>query len=116
MACTAPFKTKKQARPAWIDNPRTVGDIVGLGQAGFHFNGKAAQRELATRRALDEIAQQMGVTVNSITVIKQQLTGMGSSTNMVGTSQQSVKGRTVNAVVHDEWQEGDIFYIIMVGR
>ncbi|HKM16450.1 MAG TPA: hypothetical protein VJY63_11110 [Marinospirillum sp.] len=116
LGCIAQPQPKKPQRPAWMDNPRAVGDIVGLGQAGFHFNGKAAQRELATSRALDEIARQMGVTVSSIMVINQQHTSMGSSTNMAATSEQSVKGSVVNAVVHDEWLEGDTLYIIMVGR
>lgn len=116
LGCIAQSQPQKPQRPAWMDNPRSVGDIVGLGQAGFHFNGKAAQRELATSRALDEIARQMGVTVSSIMVINQQHTSMGSSTNMAATSEQSVKGSVVNAVVHDEWLEGDTLYIIMVGR
>lgn len=116
LACTAQQPAKKPVRPAWMDNPRAVGEIVGLGQAGYHFNGKAAQRELATSRALDEIARQMGVTVSSIMVINQQHTSMGSSSNMAATSEQSVKGNVVNAVVHDEWLEGDTLYIIMVGN
>lgn len=114
--CATQPKPKSTQKPAWMDNPRAVGDVVGLGHAGIHFNGKAAQRELATSRALDEIARQMGVTVSSIMVINQQHTGMGSSTNMAATSEQSVKGNVVNAVVHDEWQEGDTLYVIMVGR
>ena len=114
--CIAQSQPQKPQRPAWMDNPRAVGDVVGVGQAGIHFSGKAAQRELATSRALDEIARQMGVTVSSIMVINQQHTGMGSSTNMAATSEQSVKGNVVNAVVHDEWLEGDTLYIIMVGR
>lgn len=111
-----PVQPQKPQRPAWIDNPRTAGKIVGLGRAGFHFNGHAAQRELAMSRALDEIARQMGVTVNSIMVVNQQLTTTGSSATMASTSEQSVKGRVVNAVVHDEWREGDTFYILMVGQ
>lgn len=116
LGCILQAQPQKSARPAWIDNPRSVGDVVGLGQAGFHFDGKAAQRELATSRALDEIARQMGVTVNNIMVINQQHTGMGNNTNVAQTSEQSVKGKVVNAVVHDEWQEGDTLYVIMVGR
>lgn len=103
-------------RPAWIDNPSTVGEVVGLGYAGYHFSGRAAQRELATRRALDDIALQMGVTINNITVINQSLTEAGSSTRMSGVSEQSVQNRMVNAVVHDEWREGDSLYILMVAR
>lgn len=118
-ACIAqqqPVQPQTPQRPAWIDNPRTVGQIVGLGHAGVHFNGRAAQRELATSRALDEIARQMGVTVNNIMVVNQQLTTTGVSATMASSSEQSVKGRVVNAVVHDEWREGDNFYILMVGQ
>ncbi|NLW05084.1 MAG: hypothetical protein GX029_07660 [Pseudomonadaceae bacterium] len=103
-------------RPAWINNPQIAGETVGLGHSGLHFNGRAAQRELATRRALDEIARQMGVTVSNATIINQQLTGAGASTSMTGTSFQSVDGRVVNAVVHGEWQESDNFYILMIAR
>lgn len=111
-----PMQPTGPQRPAWIDNPRTVGEIVGLGQAGYHFSGRAAQRELATRRALDEIATQMGVTVSNITVINQNLNNAGSSTSMSGVSEHSVQNRMVNAVVHDEWREGDLLYILMVAR
>lgn len=103
-------------RPAWIDNPRSVGKTVGVGQAGYHFKGRSAQRELATSRALDEIARQMGVTVNSIMVINQQHTNASSNVNLSSSSEQSVQGRVVNAVIHDEWKEGDNLYILMVAN
>lgn len=103
-------------RPAWIDNPQSVGQIVGLGQAGYHFKGRSAQRELAISRALDVIARQMGVTVNSIMVINQQHTNASSNVNLSSSSEQSVQGRVVNAVIHDEWKEGDNLYILMVAN
>ena len=107
---------QKPQRPAWIDNPQSVGQVVGLGQAGFHFNGQAAQRQLATSRALDEIARQMGVTVSNIMVVSQQYSNMSSSSKMASTSEQSVQGSVVNAVIHDEWKEGDTLYVIMVSQ
>ena len=103
-------------RPAWIDNPHSVGKVVGLGHAATHIKGRSAQRELASRRALDEIARQMGVTISNTTVINQQVTNSSSSTSMVGNSVQTVDGRVVNAVIHGEWQEGGTIYILMVGH
>lgn len=118
VACMSQLQPKKTSsqRPAWIDNPQTVGEVVGLGQSGYHMNGRAAQRELATRRALDDIARQLGVTVSNETTINQQSTNLNSKTNMNSDSVHSVNGRVVNALVHDEWQDGDTLYIIMVGR
>ncbi|GLR63715.1 hypothetical protein [Marinospirillum insulare] len=103
-------------RPAWIDNPQSVGDIVGLGRAGYHFKGAAAQRELATSRALDEIARQMGVTVSNVLVASRQATNTSHSSSLATSTEQTVKGNVVNAVVHGEWKEGDTLYILMVGR
>ncbi len=113
---TALTQPTANQRPAWINNPQMAGKIVGLGHSGLHFNGRAAQRELATRRALDEIARQIGVTVSNSTVINQQLTGVGSSTSMTGNSLHQVGNKMVNAIIKDEWQEGDILYILMVAE
>ena len=103
-------------RPAWIDNPNSVGGVVGLGEAGIHFKGRAAQRELATRRALDAIATQMGVTVNNVMLMNQQHTNTSSNVNISSRSEHSIEGALVNAVIHGEWQEGGVIYVLMVAR
>lgn len=117
LACSnQPRQPTPSQRPAWITNPQLVGEVVGLGQARRHINGRAAQRELATRRALDEIARQLGVTVSNAMLLNQQLQDTGLRTEMISTSLHKIDGRAVNAVIHAEWQEGDTLYIIMVAH
>lgn len=101
-------------KPAWVDNPRKEGALVGLGSARTHFKGKQAQRELATKRAIEEIARQMGVRVESQSLLVESTNS--SSFEMV--SLQSVDGTTVNATIKYEWydQLNDIFYVLMEAK
>lgn len=103
------------AKPAWIDNPRTEGNIVGLGISKSHFGGAQAQRTLAISRATEEIARQLGVTVQSQSLLTES-TQRGSA--MESVSLQSVDGKQVKATIKHEWHDkmNDIFYILMVAE
>ena len=52
--------------PEWVTNPSKNGIIGGVGYCAAHINGYAGQKELASKRALEDIARQKGVLVNSI--------------------------------------------------
>lgn len=94
-----PETLNPHAKPAWIDNPRIEGNIVGLGSAKSHFNGINAQRKLAIERATDEIAKQLGVNVTS-----QLLTTQSTQTasTMDAISLQTVEKTSVKATIKHE--------------
>ncbi len=55
--------------PEWVTNPSKNGVIGGVGYCAAHINGYAGQKELASKRALEDIARQKGVLVNSILLV-----------------------------------------------
>lgn len=55
--------------PEWILNPSKNGVIGGVGYCAAHVDGINGQRELASKRALEEIARQKGVAVDSVMVV-----------------------------------------------
>ena len=105
-------------KPAWVDNPQTLGDKVALGQAALHINGHAEQRKLAHTRALDELSRQMGVQVTTQTDYRQTMTDMSSNSNIQSQSSHRVQGATVNAVIKAEWFDpsSNVFYILIAAE
>ena len=99
---------KKSEVPKWLDNPQSEsgGKITAVGCAGHHFKGKAAQKKLAVSRAIDEIATQVKVTVNNVSLRKRTNNSSSSSS----TSLQSVDGVSVGTEIVDYYtkQNGDI--------
>lgn len=102
--------------PTWISNPQIMGDIVGLGYAKMHIQGPAMQRQLAISRALDEIARQKGVSVSNVIITGQSASGTGIKSSAVMSSEQTVDQQVVNAVIQEEWKNGDVLYILMVAQ
>lgn len=89
--------------PEWVYNPGMSGKIGGVGSAITHVKGRAAQRETAISRALDEIARQMGVKVSNV-VSTQAQAGEGSASSSMQTySFQTTDGRTVKARIKAMW-------------
>lgn len=93
--------------PSWVLSPSKNGKIGGVGKCGFHVNGYTAQKELATERALEDIARQKGVEITSSLKISSQ----GSNyTNMPSTvseskSEQRVMNTGVKAHIEEIWQD-----------
>ncbi|SFX81037.1 hypothetical protein [Marinospirillum alkaliphilum] len=118
--CTSPSTTSVTSadsmRPLWVDKPHTEAGLVGLGQAGRHFRGPQAQRDLAMQRALDEIARQQGVTIRGQSVSRDSLSGGMSTSRYDVVSVQTVDGQQVRASVRYEWhdKDADVLYILMV--
>lgn len=107
---------KRSGKPSWVTNPSVSGKVAGIGICGTHVNGKNAQRNLAIKRAIDEIAAQLGVTVNNVSLIGTVGTSSGASTSVESYSLHSVDGKVVTAVIKGTWQEPqtDELYIWMV--
>ena len=89
--------------PDWIAHPSLDGKSGAVGSAMPHFEGKSAQRRLAISRALDELAQQSGVQVESIILRSEKRHGAdASSSTQVNTVQRSA-GITVQAHIEEVW-------------
>jgi hypothetical protein len=91
-------------KPAWFWSPND-GDILGgVGEAGTHVDGIAAQRQLAVHRAIEDIAKQKGVTVSSVQTLQQHTTESSSTSSTLDVySVQTVSGITVTARVREFW-------------
>jgi len=74
--------------PAWLLNPqKEAGDkLTAVGCAAIHYKGVTAQKKLAVSRAIDEIATQVRVKVDNVT-LRRKTNGYSSASS---TSLQSV--------------------------
>ena len=106
------------SEPSWVTSPSVSGEIAGIGICGTHVNGKNAQRNLAIKRAVDEIAAQLGVTVNNVALVSTKGTSSGASTSVESYSLQSVDGKVVSAVIKGTWKDPKTseLYIWMVTK
>lgn len=104
------------AEPDWVKNSHLMDGVVGVGSAKTHLKGPAAQRALATSRALDEIARQKGVSVSNVVARRESMTATRASSSMQTASQQVVNNNQVHAVIKGEWNNGDELFILMVAE
>lgn len=116
MCAISCISVQKTNRPAWVHNSAVEGKITGIGICGTHVNGENAQRALAIKRAIDEIALQMGVKVNNVALIGTKASAAGSSSTVESYSFQTVDGNVVKAVIRETWKDPqtDEIYLWMV--
>lgn len=103
---------QKNSTPKWVYNSAVEGKMTGIGVCGEHVNGVNAQRSLAIKRAIDEIALQMGVKVSNVALIGTKAGAAGSSTSVESYSFQTVDGNVVKSVIRETWknpQTNEIF-------
>ena len=108
----------KSSEPSWLTNPFQANKIAGIGICGTHIGGKNAQRNLAIERAIDEIAAQLGVTVNNVSLISTKGSSSGATTTVESYSLQTVNGKVVSAVIKGTWRDYQTneIYIWMVTK
>lgn len=94
---------KKVNTPSWVLNSSVSGSITGVGNCRRHINGFSAQRMVAIRRGLDEIAMQMGVTISNVALVGTVGTQAGTTTSLESWSFQTADNRKVTAVVKASW-------------
>lgn len=95
-----------RGKPEWITHPSGTTYIGGVGYSGAHIKGKAGQRELAIARAIDDIARQVEVKVDSVTSVKTMgTTGEDSFASMKIYSVQTVTGASFSAKITDVWED-----------
>ena len=109
-------EVKENGPPGWIDNPAQGGVIGAVGQSGPHFKGKAEQRKLAISRAIDELAMQDTVTVDTSSIVHKRGNELSSSTNVETKSYISGTGIPVKAQIKAVWRDesDDTLYVWMI--
>ncbi len=112
------FVPHKSSEPSWVSNPSVSDKVAGIGICGIHIHGKNAQRNLAIKRAIDEIAAQLGVTVNNVSLISTKGSSSGANTSVESYSLQAVNGKVVSAVIKGTWTDPQTseLYIWMVTK
>ena len=106
----------KSTTPSWVNNCSVSGKVAGIGICGTHVDGENAQRTVAIKRAIDEIALQLGVKVNNVALIGTSASSNGSNSTIESYSFQTVEGKVVKATIKETWKnpETDEIYIWMV--
>jgi hypothetical protein len=106
--------------PQWVHNPKSnANEVVGIGIAPKNMKGAQAQRKSAISKAIDEIASQLGTTVNSIVQTSAHSDSNGNSNSALNTySFQTVDGKTVTAFIKKTYKnpKNGVLYIMMVGK
>lgn len=108
VSCTStqgPQVVQATGEPEWVFNPSVPGKVAGIGIARYNFNGGHAQRTAAIQRAIDEIARQLGVTVDSTSEITTVADRNSSASNMQSYSFQTVDGNVVTANARKWWKD-----------
>jgi len=90
-------------KPNWIDYPSSDLLIGAVGSAMPHFQGKTAQRRLAISRAIDELAQQSGVQVQSTIIRKESREGSLTQASAEVYTIQNSEDKTIQAHIEAVW-------------
>ncbi len=91
------------------------GEIVGIGVAPPNFYGFNAQKRSAISKALNEIAAQMGVTVNNTYVANEKVVNHSRAYSTAQTyTMQTINGKKVNAKIVKECKAADGNYYVLM--
>ncbi len=105
-----PIRKVTTEKPFWIAEPQLhpaiQGKIYGIGSSKDHIRGDRAKRQLAISTAINEIASQKGIKVDSELEVF-QTGGDKSSSAIQQYSIQTVEGKTVNAKIIDSWEDSN---------
>ena len=107
-SCASKYSTSSYASdiqvPEWVINPSRNGLIGGVGYCAAHINGYAGQKELASKRALEDIARQKGVLVNSILLVSSKSLNNTKLPNTTSKNISSYKTQqNVKAYIKEIW-------------
>lgn len=91
--------------PSWVMNPSGADGVAGVGSCRRHIDGFSAQRMMAIRRGLDEIAMQKGMTINNVALVGLKGSQAGTTTKIESWSFQTVDNQKVTAVVKAAWMD-----------
>lgn len=96
--------SSKYPLPDWVLNPSVNGVIGGVGYCPAHVKGISGQRELAVTRAVEDIARQKGVSVESSVVVISNASNKSKVpvTNINSNSTHKTKNY-INAYIKEIW-------------
>lgn len=109
--------SKGGGEPEWLYSFKAPkGKVCGVGTAGIHIKGPSYQRATAIARAIEEIARQKGVTVNTSAEYFMQGSSAGGAVSALRVySVQTTEGETVRAKVVETYydKEKKLFHVLM---
>jgi len=116
VACSAQPTASANSRPSWILDPNQAGTVGAVGQCGTHFNGKSMQRKVAITRAIEELAMQGDVTVDSEMSISTEVSGQHVNNRSKSKTYISANGVSVNAYIEEIYydKKSTILYVWMI--
>lgn len=90
--------------PDWVTNPSKNGIVGGVGYCASHVNGITGQRELASQRALEEIARQKSVSVDSIMVVSSNSSNdLKNPTTVISSTSSFKSNSNISAYIKEVW-------------
>lgn len=94
-------QVKKNEEPKWLINPikEAKGKLTAVGCANKHYKGASAQKKLAIKRAIDEIAMQKSTQVNNSTYRKRVIKGNQQFSQLNSSSLQEVNNVNVRTKI-----------------
>lgn len=96
--------TSAYTLPEWVTNPSKNGVIGGVGYCAAHIHGITGQKELATQRALEDIARQKGVLVNSVMLVTSK---SSNQTKLPDTTTENISSyqtkQNIKAYIKEVW-------------
>ncbi len=103
-------------QPAWIYDPNLSGAVGAVGQCGTHYDGRSMQRKVAITRAIDELAMQGDVTVDSEISVSTEVLGSQVKNRSKSKTYVSAKGVPVHAFIEEMWfdKKSEILYVWMI--
>ncbi|MDF1882204.1 hypothetical protein JHD50_12990 [Sulfurimonas sp. MAG313] len=91
--------------PKWLNKPNLEGKVGAIGSSKPQFKGEAVQRKVAISRAIDELAQQSGVHVDTIIIRNEKSTALQVRSSTEVKSTQTTKGISINAHIQETWTD-----------
>ncbi len=103
-------------KPSWIFDPNQGGVVGAVGQCGVHYKGKAMQRRLATSRAIEELAMQGDITVDSEMSVSTEVSGQHVKNRSKSKTFVSAKGVPVHAYIEEMYfdKKSETLYVWMI--
>ncbi|MGB5964284.1 MAG: hypothetical protein WBF77_03400 [Sulfurimonadaceae bacterium] len=105
-----------RTQPTWVLDPNLSGAVGAVGQCGTHYDGRSMQRKVAITRAIDELAMQGDVTVDSEIYVSTEVLGSQVKNRSKSKTYVSAKGVPVHAFIEEMWfdKKSEVLYVWMI--
>ena len=98
-------KTSISSVPEWMDNPEKMsnGKLTAVGCSARHYKGVSAQKKLALKRAIDEIAMQTNTKVSKVSLNRRT----NHSSRTTSSSLQEVNEENISTKIMEYYKTSD---------